>query len=59
MFVGDVLNGNIYHFDLNKKRTGLLFLPGSPFSDGVVSGNETKFNDEIGTLLKGLVVSQI
>ena len=59
MFVGDVLNGNIYHFDLNKKRTGLLFLPGSPFSDGVVSGNETKFNDEIVHLLKGLVVSQI
>jgi aldose sugar dehydrogenase len=27
-------------------------LPGSPFSDGVVSGNETKFNDEI-VLAKG------
>ena len=24
MLVGDIVNGNIYHFDLNKKRTALL-----------------------------------
>ena len=24
MFVGDIHNGNVYHFDLNKKRTGLI-----------------------------------
>jgi aldose sugar dehydrogenase len=47
MFVGDIVNGNIYHFDLNKKRTELLLSPNSPFSDRVVSSNETIFNDEI------------
>ena len=25
MFVGDIVNGNIYHFDLNKKRTELNY----------------------------------
>jgi glucose/arabinose dehydrogenase len=47
MFVGDIINGNIYHFDLNKERTELLFLPHSPLSDKVLSSNETRFNDEI------------
>ena len=47
MFVGDIINGNIYHFDLNKQRTELLFPPNSPFSDKVLNSNETRFNDEI------------
>ena len=25
LFVADIHNGNVYHFDLNKKRTGLSF----------------------------------
>ena len=24
MFVGDINNGNLYHFELNQQRTGLL-----------------------------------
>ena len=47
MFVGDIINGNIYHFDLNKQRTELLFPPNSPYSDKVLNSNETRFNDEI------------
>ena len=47
MFVGDIVNGNIYHFDLNKKRTELLLSANSPLSDRVVSSNETTFNDEM------------
>lgn len=47
MFVGDIINGNIYHFELNKQRTELLLPPDSPFSDKILSSNETKFNDEI------------
>jgi aldose sugar dehydrogenase len=35
MFVGDYLNGNIYHFKLNKNRTG-LDLHG-PLADTIVS----------------------
>ena len=46
MLVGDIVNGNIYHFDLNKKRTETMS-PNSPFSDRVVSSNETTFNNEI------------
>ncbi len=38
MFVGDVKTGNLYHFDLNKKRTGLL-LQGS-LADKVVNTEE-------------------
>jgi glucose/arabinose dehydrogenase len=52
IFVGDIINGNIYHFDLNKKRTELLFSPNSPLSDGVVSSNESTINDEL-ALAKG------
>jgi aldose sugar dehydrogenase len=47
MFVGDIINGNIYHFDLNKDRTELLLPPDSPLSDKVVSSNESRFNNEI------------
>jgi glucose/arabinose dehydrogenase len=47
MFVGDIVNGNIYHFDLNKMRTELLLSSNSPLSDRVVSSNETTFNDEM------------
>ena len=28
LFIGDIINGNIYHFDLNLQRTELLFPPG-------------------------------
>ena len=24
VFVGDIINGNVYHFDLDQQRTGLL-----------------------------------
>jgi glucose/arabinose dehydrogenase len=47
IFVGDIINGNIYHFDLNKERTELLLPPNSPLLDKVVSGNETGYNNEI------------
>jgi aldose sugar dehydrogenase len=45
IFVGDIINGNIYHFELNKQRTELLLPFNSSLSDKVVSSNET--NDEI------------
>jgi aldose sugar dehydrogenase len=47
IFVGDILNGNIYHFDLNKERTELLFPTISPYANKVVSSNETRLTDEI------------
>ncbi|CAN5457065.1 hypothetical protein BH18THE2_BH18THE2_21200 [soil metagenome] len=47
MFVGDIINGNIYHFELNKQRTELLLPPNIPLSDKILSSNETKFNDVI------------
>jgi aldose sugar dehydrogenase len=40
VFVGDIMNGNIYHFELNKQRTELLPEAKSPLSDKVVSSNE-------------------
>jgi aldose sugar dehydrogenase len=40
MFVGDVKNGNIYHFKLNAQRTGLLLPPG-PIADGVVNSSDS------------------
>jgi hypothetical protein len=43
--VGDIINGNIYHFELNKKRTELLLPSDSQLSDKIVSSNET--SDEI------------
>jgi aldose sugar dehydrogenase len=47
IFVGDIINGNIYHFELNKQRTELLLPSSSPISDKIVSSNETQFNHEI------------
>jgi aldose sugar dehydrogenase len=40
VFVGDIMNGNIYHFELNKQRTELLPEAKSPLSDKVISSNE-------------------
>jgi aldose sugar dehydrogenase len=40
MFVGDVKNGNIYHFKLNAYRTGLLLPPG-PIADGIANTNDS------------------
>jgi glucose/arabinose dehydrogenase len=40
MFVADAKNGNIYHFKLNTKRTGLL-LPRGPLADGIANSNDT------------------
>lgn len=47
IFVGDIINGNIYHFELNKQRTELFLPSNSPLSDKIVSSNETKFSDGI------------
>src|SRR5918994_3486600 len=41
IFVGDIMNGNIYHFELNKERTELLLPINNSLSDKVVSSNET------------------
>jgi glucose/arabinose dehydrogenase len=40
VFVGDIMNGNIYHFELSKQRTELLPEDKSTLSDKVVSSNE-------------------
>jgi glucose/arabinose dehydrogenase len=40
VFVGDILNGNIYHFELNKQRTELLTEGKGPLSDKIVNSNE-------------------
>jgi len=40
VFVGDILNGNIYHFKLNTQRTELLTEGKGPLSDNVVNSNE-------------------
>ena len=40
MFVGDVKNGNIYHFKLNTKRTGLV-LPAGPIADGIANSSDS------------------
>jgi aldose sugar dehydrogenase len=41
LFVGDIMNGNIYHFELNKQRTELLPEEvNGPLSDKVVNSNE-------------------
>ena len=42
MFVGDIINGNLYHFELNKQRTELLLSPNSPLADKVVSSYDNK-----------------
>ena len=38
MFVGDIKNGNLYHFDLNQQRNGLLL--NGPLADKVASKDE-------------------
>lgn len=38
MFVGDIKNGNLYHFDLDQQRTGLLL--DGPLADKVASKDE-------------------
>jgi glucose/arabinose dehydrogenase len=40
IFVGDIINGNIYHFRLAPNRTELL-LPKGPLEDRVVSSSDT------------------
>ena len=40
IFVGDIINGNIYHFRLDPNRTELL-LPKGPLEDRVVSSSDT------------------
>ena len=40
MFIADDLNGNIYHFDLNSQRMGLL-LPAGPLEDLVANSNDS------------------
>jgi glucose/arabinose dehydrogenase len=40
IFVGDIINGNIYHFRLAPNRTGLL-LPTGPLEDRVVNSSDT------------------
>jgi aldose sugar dehydrogenase len=40
MFIADDLNGNIYHFNLNSQRTGLL-LPAGPLEDGIANSNDS------------------
>lgn len=39
MFVGDIINGNIYHFKLNKQRTTLVLPPGQ-LVDKVVNSSD-------------------
>ena len=46
IFVGDIVNGNIYHFELDQQRTGLLLPSNGPLADKVVSSYDKK-SDEI------------
>lgn len=39
LFIGDIINGNIYHFDPNLQRTELLFPPGKLW-DGVANSSD-------------------
>ena len=41
MFVGDIKNGNLYHFKLNEQRTGLLL--DGPLSDKIGSKDEIQY----------------
>jgi aldose sugar dehydrogenase len=47
IFVGDIINGNIYHFELDQQRTGLLLSPNGPLADKVVSSYDKKFDEII------------
>jgi len=44
IFVGDIINGNLYHFNLDKQRTGLLLSPDGPLADKVVNSYD-KFDE--------------
>ncbi len=46
IFVGDIINGNLYHFKLDKQRTGLLLSSEGPLADKVVSSYD-KFDEII------------
>ena len=39
MFVGDIINGYLYHFKLNRQRTELV-QPAGPLSDRVVNSTD-------------------
>ena len=41
MFVGDNINGNIYHFKLNPQRTELLLPPNGSLADRVANSSDT------------------
>jgi hypothetical protein len=43
MFVTDIVNGRIYHFDLNEERTGLIL--GGPLADKVAETRDTGIED--------------
>jgi aldose sugar dehydrogenase len=47
IFVGDIINGNIYHFELDQQRTGLLLSPNGPLVDKVVSSYDKNFDEII------------
>jgi glucose/arabinose dehydrogenase len=47
IFVGDIINGNIYQFELDQQRTGLLLSPNGPLADKVVSSYDKKFDEII------------
>jgi glucose/arabinose dehydrogenase len=47
IFVGDIINGNIYHFELDQPRTGLLLSPNGPLADKVVSSYDKNFDEII------------
>jgi aldose sugar dehydrogenase len=47
IFVGDIINGNIYHFELDQQRTGLLLSPNGPLADKVVSSYDKNIDEII------------
>src|ERR687890_1178756 len=47
IFVGDIINGNIYHFKLDQQRTGLLLSSNGPLADKVVSSYDKKIDEII------------
>jgi aldose sugar dehydrogenase len=47
IFVGDIINGNVYHFELDHQRTGLLLSSNGPLADKVVSSYNKKFDEII------------
>jgi aldose sugar dehydrogenase len=47
IFVGDIINGNIYHFELDQQRTGLSLSPNGTLVDKVVSSYDKNFDEII------------